>query len=126
MIGCPERKNDGDEQRNLAPLIGVDEAGPSRTRVQAHSAVQWLARAARAYIPVRPNDGHTNLGWTHLDLGAKNMMRGCKVSLTRVMDAMEVPDTRVIPAWRRGSGLVAGGALARRSGSATFNPGAKR
>jgi hypothetical protein len=46
------------------PLIGVDEAGLSRARVQAHSAVQWLARAARAYIPVRPNDGHTNLGWS--------------------------------------------------------------
>jgi hypothetical protein len=46
------------------PLLGVDEAGLSRARVQAHSAVQWLARAARAYIPVRPNDGHTNLGWS--------------------------------------------------------------
>jgi hypothetical protein len=46
------------------PLFGVDEAGLSRARVQAHSAVQWLARAARAYIPVRPNDGHTNLGWS--------------------------------------------------------------
>jgi hypothetical protein len=46
------------------PLLGVDETGLSRARVQAHSAVQWLARAARAYIPVRPNDGHTNLGWS--------------------------------------------------------------
>jgi hypothetical protein len=46
------------------PLIGVDEAGLSRARVQAHSAAQWLARAARAYIPAQPNDGHTNLGWS--------------------------------------------------------------
>jgi hypothetical protein len=46
------------------PLLDVDEAGLSRARVQAHSAVQWLARAARAYIPVRPNDGHTNFGWS--------------------------------------------------------------
>jgi hypothetical protein len=46
------------------PLIGVDEAGLSGARVQAHSAVQWLARAARAYIPAQPNDGHTNLGWS--------------------------------------------------------------
>jgi hypothetical protein len=45
-------------------LIDVDEAGLSRARVQAHSAVQWLARAARAYIPARPNDGHTSLGWS--------------------------------------------------------------
>jgi len=32
-------------------------------RLQAHCAVQWLARAARAYVPPQPNDFHTNLGW---------------------------------------------------------------
>jgi hypothetical protein len=32
-------------------------------RLQAHYAAQWLARAARAFIPPRPHDGHTNLGW---------------------------------------------------------------
>ena len=32
-------------------------------RLQAHHAAQWLARAARAYVPARPHDGHTNLGW---------------------------------------------------------------
>jgi hypothetical protein len=32
-------------------------------RLQAHYAVQWLARAARAYVPVRERDGHTNFGW---------------------------------------------------------------
>ena len=32
-------------------------------RLQAHYAAQWLARAARAYVPERPHDGHTNLGW---------------------------------------------------------------
>jgi hypothetical protein len=32
-------------------------------RMQAHYAVQWLARAARAYIPPRPGDAHTSLGW---------------------------------------------------------------
>ena len=31
--------------------------------MQAYYAAQWLARAARAYIPPRPDDGHTNLGW---------------------------------------------------------------
>ena len=32
-------------------------------RLQAHYAVQWLARAARAYAMPRPDDHHTNLGW---------------------------------------------------------------
>jgi len=32
-------------------------------RLQAHYAVQWLARVARAFVPAQPHDGHTNLGW---------------------------------------------------------------
>ena len=32
-------------------------------RLLAHHGTQWLARAARAFIPGQPNDGHTNLGW---------------------------------------------------------------
>src|SRR5215218_6143018 len=32
-------------------------------RLQAHYAAQWLARAARAYVPGRPGEHHTNLGW---------------------------------------------------------------
>jgi hypothetical protein len=32
-------------------------------RLQAHYAVQWLARAARAYLAPQPHDFHTNLGW---------------------------------------------------------------
>lgn len=32
-------------------------------RLQAHYATQWLARAARGYIPQQPNDFHTSLGW---------------------------------------------------------------
>jgi hypothetical protein len=32
-------------------------------RLQAHYAAQWLARAARAYVPELPHDLHTNLGW---------------------------------------------------------------
>jgi hypothetical protein len=35
----------------------------SVARLQAHHAAQWLARAARAYVPPQPDDGHTNLGW---------------------------------------------------------------
>jgi len=32
-------------------------------RLLAHYGTQWLARAARAYIAAKPNDGHTSLGW---------------------------------------------------------------
>jgi hypothetical protein len=32
-------------------------------RLQAHYAAQWLARAARAYVPPQPQDRHTSLGW---------------------------------------------------------------
>lgn len=35
----------------------------AEARLQAHYAVQWLARAARAYAPTEPDDAHTNLGW---------------------------------------------------------------
>src|SRR5262249_7419760 len=46
-----------------APLRGFDRRGWGGPRLQAHHAVQWLARAARAYIPPQPDDEHTNLGW---------------------------------------------------------------
>jgi hypothetical protein len=45
------------------PLRGIDQRRLSAARLQAHHAVQWLARAARAYVPPQPDDGHTNLGW---------------------------------------------------------------
>ena len=32
-------------------------------RLQAHAAAQWLARAARAYVPAQADDRHTSLGW---------------------------------------------------------------
>lgn len=48
---------------NWRPLRSVDRGGLSAGRRQAHQAVQWLARAARAYVPPRPDDSHTNLGW---------------------------------------------------------------
>ena len=31
--------------------------------MQAHYALQWLARAGTAYVPEQPDYGHTNLGW---------------------------------------------------------------
>jgi hypothetical protein len=44
-------------------LRGVDRRRLSEARLQAHHAVQWLARAARTYVPPQPDDGHTSLGW---------------------------------------------------------------
>jgi hypothetical protein len=44
----------------------VGRVAPERlgeARMLAHYGAQWLARAARAYIPARPADEHTNLGW---------------------------------------------------------------
>jgi len=45
------------------PIRGFDRACLSAARLQAHHATQWLARAARAYVPARPDDSHTSLGW---------------------------------------------------------------
>ncbi|HEY2137740.1 MAG TPA: hypothetical protein VGH49_17780 [Xanthobacteraceae bacterium] len=45
------------------PIRGVEPARLAAARLQAHHAVQWLARTARAYIPKRSDDRHTNLGW---------------------------------------------------------------
>jgi hypothetical protein len=42
---------------------GVDRSDLREARLQAHYAVQWLARAARAYATPAPDDRHTNLGW---------------------------------------------------------------
>ena len=41
------------------PLRGIDQRRLSEARLQAHYAVQWLARAARAYVPPQPDDEHT-------------------------------------------------------------------
>ena len=44
--------------------IGVVDHGRLReARFEAHYAVQWLARAARVFVPPQPDDSHTNLGW---------------------------------------------------------------
>ena len=45
------------------PLNGLNRAELNKARMQAHYAVQWLARCARAYVSARPDDSHTNLGW---------------------------------------------------------------
>ena len=45
------------------PIRTFDRARFAAARLQAHHATQWLARTARAFVPLRPDDGHTNLGW---------------------------------------------------------------
>ena len=45
------------------PIGGVDPVRLKEARLQAHYALQWLARAARAYIPPQPDDSHTCLHW---------------------------------------------------------------
>jgi hypothetical protein len=48
---------------NWHTVKGVDRGALREARLQAHYAVQWLARTARAYVTPRPDDRHTNLGW---------------------------------------------------------------
>jgi hypothetical protein len=45
------------------PLGGLARARLAEARLETHHAVQWLARTARAFIPAKPDDSHTNLGW---------------------------------------------------------------
>jgi hypothetical protein len=45
------------------PLRTIERARLTDARLAAHYALQWLARAARAYIPAKADDSHTNLGW---------------------------------------------------------------
>jgi hypothetical protein len=43
----------GIDQAEWRPLHAIDTARLSEARLQAHYAAQWLARAARAYVPPR-------------------------------------------------------------------------
>ncbi len=45
------------------PLRGVDRQRLNEARLQAHHALQWLARAARAYVAPQPDDSQTSLQW---------------------------------------------------------------
>jgi hypothetical protein len=64
-------------------LRNIDKAQLREARLQAHHAVQWLARAARAYIPPQPDDGHTSLVWDcAIDgLTTQQMSSGIRLSL---------------------------------------------
>ena len=65
------------------PLRDIDQRRLSAARRQAHHAVQWLARAARAYVPSQPDDGHTNLGWddTFDSFTTHRLKNGTRLSL---------------------------------------------
>jgi Family of unknown function (DUF5996) len=45
------------------PIRGGDFGRLREARLQAHHALQWLARAARAFVPPEPDHSHTNLDW---------------------------------------------------------------
>jgi len=44
-------------------LGGTDLKDLEEARLQAHYAVQWAARVARAYVEAQPDDSHTSLDW---------------------------------------------------------------
>ncbi|MEX2126835.1 MAG: hypothetical protein WD871_01140 [Xanthobacteraceae bacterium] len=65
-----------------APLAGVDFARLHDARVHAHYAAQWLARVARAYLPSKPDDSHTNLGWDDAFGGLEtHKLQGARIGL---------------------------------------------
>jgi hypothetical protein len=44
-------------------LGAIDPKALVEARLQAHHAVQWVTRAARANLPATPDDSQSNLGW---------------------------------------------------------------
>jgi hypothetical protein len=87
-----------------APIAGVDFARLHDARVQAHYAAQWLARAARAYLPAQPDDSHTNLGWddviggleTHKLQGARVAVKFAPLSLV-ILEGKDSAPSRIFP-----------------------------
>ena len=61
----------------------VDWSALREARLQAHYAVQWLARVARAYVTPDRDDRHTNLGWDDAiaDLTTRALPQGCVLGL---------------------------------------------
>lgn len=64
-------------------LRAIDKSRLSEARLQAHHAIQWLARATRAYIPPQPDDSHTSLIWDRDIDGFKTqpLKNGLRLSL---------------------------------------------
>lgn len=69
------------------PLLRVGFVQLREARMQAYYATQWLARVAGAYIPRRPGDGHTNLGWdNNVDGFTTHLLEG------GTQFALQIPD----------------------------------
>ena len=87
-----------------SPIAGADFARLHEARVQAHYAAQWLARAARAFVPAQPDDSHTNLGWdeafggfeTHKMQGARIGVKLVPLSLA-ILEGKDSTPSRVYP-----------------------------
>ncbi len=64
-------------------LGGIDRRILAAARLEAHHALQWLARAARAFIPPQPDDSHTALDWDVALVGFMThpMQDGARLSL---------------------------------------------
>jgi hypothetical protein len=85
-------------------IAGVDYARLHDARIQAHYAVQWLARAARAYLPANPDDSHTNLGWddalggleTHKLQGARVALKFSPLALA-ILEGKDSAPSRMFP-----------------------------
>jgi hypothetical protein len=87
------------------PLRDIDQRRLSMARLQAHHAAQWLARAARAYVPPQPDDGHTNLGWSNtFDGFATHLMQGGTCLSLKIADLTLVlhSDERTIQSFSLG------------------------
>lgn len=64
------------------PLAGVDLARLQEARLQAHYAVQWLARAAQAFIAQKPDDSHMNFSWEDAFGGfATHKLQGARIGV---------------------------------------------
>jgi len=75
------------DRSDWRPLEGVDLRQLVGARLQAHYAIQWLARIARAYIPPQPDDGHTSLLWDRkLDAFVTQPLK------TRIYFSVRIPD----------------------------------
>jgi hypothetical protein len=64
------------------PLAGVDLVRLQEARLQAHYAVQWLARSAQAFIAPKPDDSHMNFSWEDAYGGfATHKLQGVRIGV---------------------------------------------
>jgi hypothetical protein len=98
-----------------SPIAGAEPARLQEARLQAHHAVQWLARAARAYVPAQPDDSHTNLGWdeafggfeTHKMQGARIGVKLAPLALA-ILEGRDSTPSRILPLDGRKEGDIRG------------------